>query len=919
MVIFEKTAALKKIIFSVACCLCSWLAVAQSRYWQQELDYQIDVTLNDTARTLDGFLILDYKNQSPDTLRFIWFHLWPNAYKNDRTAFSDQLLKQGRTDFYFSKQEERGYINRLDFSSGGRPLRVIDHPEHQDIIQVELVQPLAPGASVTIRTPFHVKIPKMFSRGGYWDKGFYLTQWYPKPAVYDAQGWHPMPYVDQGEFYSEFGSFQVQINVPKSYQVAAGAVLTDSTVLPEQPLKTYRYHLLQAHDFAWFADPQFVVKEDTLHLDGDRGILPLKTYFLPGLNEKNWSGAIDVIRRTIRERESLIGPYPYGVAIAVESRKPGEGGMEYPGITLIDGGMSGRALEEVISHEVGHNWFYGALASNERRYPWLDEGLNSYYDRRFMANRPPETSSRFAAKRFPPSMNQYLLRGIEELRLDQPIQTHSEQFGVLQYGLMAYEKTADWLAQLEKRLGRDRFDAAMKSYYNTWRNKHPQPQDFKASLERSTGEDLSDWWNASQRIGSLDSLPPVKRKLKLVSWFGAADIRKYHYVGVAPLVGYNQYDKFMVGALFHNLQYPGKGFQFVAAPMYATGAKALTGHANLQYHFLRKTDGRRISVGLAGASFHGADFTDSSNKRTSLRFQKFVPSITWNFKQKPGSTRYGFIQAKSFLIREQGLRFTRDTVNQQDQISFPSFNRYVNQLRVVLGDTRALYPWDAEFQVDQGKQFVRLAFTGNYHFNYASGGGLDLRVFAGKFFYTVDRTFQAQFETDIYHLNLTGPKGNEDYTYRNYFVGRSAFEGWASQQIMNRDGFFKVRTDLLSAKVGKTDNWLAAMNFSTDIPKSINPLQVLPIKIPIRLFADIGTFAEAWDRNAGTPRFLYDAGLEIPLFENTVRIFVPLIYSKVYKDYFLSTITEKRFWRNISFSIDVHRLNGRKLLAPIPF
>jgi len=918
MVIFEKTAALKKILLTVACCISSWLLVAQSRYWQQEVNYQLDVTLNDTARTLDGFLILDYKNHSPDTLRFIWFHLWSNAYKNDRTAFSDQFLKIGRTDFYFSKQEERGYINRLDFSAGGRPLRVIDHPEHQDIVQVELAQPLIPGASVTIRTPFHVKIPKLFSRGGYWDNAFYLTQWYPKPAVYDAQGWHPMPYLDQGEFYSEFGDFNVQINIPKSYQVAAGGFLTDSTVFADQRLKTYRYRLQQAHDFAWFADPLFIKKEDTLQLDGDRGVVQLKAYFLPG-SEKAWSGALEVMRKTIRDREALIGPYPYGVAIAVESRKPGEGGMEYPGITLIDGRMSGRALDEVISHEIGHNWFYGALASNERAHPWLDEGLNSYYDRRFMTNRPTERIDKFAAKRFPPTTNRYLLGGLEKLQLDQPIQTPSEQFGFLQYGLIAYEKTADWLELLEKRIGRARFDAAMQQYFRDWRYKHPQPTDFKASLEASTGQSLTDWWTASQRIGPLDSLPPIKRKIKWMSWFGAKDLRQYHYVGIAPAIGYNQYDKVMVGAVLHNLQYPGEGFQFLVAPMFATGSKALTGTANLQYHILRKSDGRRISIGLAAARFHGNDFTDSANKRTALQFQKIVPSITWHFKQTPGSSRYGFIQAKSFLIQEQGLRFTRDTINQQDVIRFPSFNRYVNQLRVVLGDTRALYPWDAEFQVDQGRQFVRLAFTGNYHFNYASGGGLDLRVFAGKFFYTVDRTFQAQFETDLYHLNLTGPKGKEDYTYRNYFVGRSAFEGWASQQIMNRDGFFKVRTDLLSAKVGKTDNWLAAMNFSTDIPSSINPLQVLPIKIPIRLFADIGTFAEAWDRNAGTPRFLYDAGLELPLFENTVRIFVPLIYSKVYKDYFLSTITEKRFWRNISFSIDVHRLNARKVMAPIPF
>ena len=143
---------------------CQFISLqAQERYWQQKVDYKMDVTLDPNENTLQAFARITYTNNSPDTLRFIWFHLWPNAYRNDRTAFSDQLLENGITDFYFSDDEQKGYINRLDFRIDEKPVSVEDHPEHIDIVKLILPQPLQPGASVVISTPFHVKLPYNFS------------------------------------------------------------------------------------------------------------------------------------------------------------------------------------------------------------------------------------------------------------------------------------------------------------------------------------------------------------------------------------------------------------------------------------------------------------------------------------------------------------------------------------------------------------------------------------------------------------------------------------------------------------------------------------------------------------------------------------------------------------------------------------
>jgi hypothetical protein len=247
-------------------------------------------------------------------------------------------------------------------------------------------------------------------------------------------------------------------------------------------------------------------------------------------------------------------------------------------------------------------------------------------------------------------------------------------------------------------------------------------------------------------------------------------------------------------------------------------------------------------------------------------------------------------------------------------------NRTLNQLQIIVDNYRALYPYSAELKLEQAKDFIRTTFTGNYFFNYAKGGGLSVRLFAGKFFYTNEKTVTKQFNTDRFHLNMTGANGYEDYTYSDYFAGRNEFKGFLSQQIMNRDGGFKVRTDLLASKVGKTDNWLAAVNFSTSIPESVNPLSILPFSVPLKLFADIGTFAEAWQSGAETDRFIFDAGLQVAIFKETINIYIPLLYSNIFRDYIQSTIDKKgRFFKKISFTIDISGFNLRKLARNLSF
>ena len=949
--IFEQILEVKRLSLLIVLCT-SFLLSNSQVYWQQKVNFKIAVSLNDKENTLDAFETMEYTNNSPDTLTYIWIHLWPNAFKNDKTAFSDQQLENSRTDFYFSNAEERGYINRLDFKVNGLSARLDDHPLYIDIGKLILPVLLLPQQTIIITTPFHEKIPYNFSRGGHIGQSYQITQWYPKPAVYDKAGWHQMPYLDQGEFYSEFGNYEVQITIPANYVVAAtgelqndnekkwlkerinnvpssntgtgknksiaiknkGVAKEDIASSPE--FKTLVFKQNNVHDFAWFADKRYVMDHDTLQLASKR-VVDVYAFYSP--SSTAWKKSVGYIKDAVRARSSWIGEYPYNVVKAWETKMGFAGGMEYPTITSISPNLNDKQLDATLEHEVGHNWFYGILATNERDHPWMDEGMNTYFDLRYNklknGNASPvniETKSSFLRNRLPDDPEDLLYQTVIKLKKDQPIETTSPRFSDINYNLIAYYKTGKWMQHLEKEIGTAKFDSSIQEYYNRWKFKHPGPADFEKVVSDISAKNVASVFYMLHTKGSIEEQP--SRSFKLASFISFRNTDKYKYTFLSPALGYNHYDKFMAGLLVHNFTLPPDNFQYIVSALYGTGSKEINALGRLQY--TRRSYGKiqKTELSISGESFSMDEFTDSVGNKTILRFRKIVPAVKITFNNKDiRSTITNSIQWKTYLLREQGLSFNYDSVHQNYKLSFPKANTYVNQLKLVTENHRELYPYTTELQAEQSTDFVRLTLNSNYFFNYNKGGGMSVRLFGGKFIYLGDKTFTKQFITDRYHFNMTGANGYEDYTYSNYFVGRNEFQGYQSQQIMIRDGGFKVRTDQLSAKVGKTDDWLAALNFRSTIPKNINPLNVLPVKIPFSLFFDVGTYAEAWQKNASSGKFIYDGGIQLTLLHEFINIYIPVIYSKVYSSYFKSTITKNLFWKNISFSIDIQKFNQLKI------
>lgn len=495
------------------------LVVAQPNYFQQEVNYKMVVKLNDVNHSLQAKSEIQYINNSAEDLSFIYFHLWPNAYRDNNSALAKQLLQQANTKLYFSKPEERGFIDSLDFKVNNEKIHWKIDSTNSDICKLYLNKPLKPNESIIITTPFYVKLPDaIFSRLGHTNQAYFITQWYPKPAVYDREGWHPMPYLDQGEFYSEFGSFDVSITLPENYLLAATGdrmeakeeeLFLNETVaktlehiknktqneayknVPESSpkYKTVKFKQAKVHDFAWFANKQFYVMRDSVELPESKRKVTTWTFFTPD-NYAIWQQAINYVNESTLFYSKLLGDYPYNQVTAIDGTIMAGGGMEYPNITVISNASTPAELDVTIAHEVGHNWFYGILGNNERRYPFMDEGLNSYYEMCYLRTKYPfqklsyyigqDSTFKFLGLNKYPYWKDKELAYIYSARQhnDQAMNLAAQDYTGNNYGSIIYSKVPVVLDYLASYMGEARFNAVMKQYYEQFKFKHPTPNDL---------------------------------------------------------------------------------------------------------------------------------------------------------------------------------------------------------------------------------------------------------------------------------------------------------------------------------------------------------------------------------------------------------------------------------------------------------
>jgi len=497
-------------------------------YWQQFVHYKMNVSLDPATKMLTGTSSILYRNNSPNTLDKIYMYLYPNAFRNNETIYGQEAQK-----FYFrilSNEENNGWIEISDFQifpqnkttnveTAVNAFKVTD-----TILEAALPEPLQPGEEVRIELAFKEKVRLFQDRAGYRGNQFDFAQWYPKMCVYDEEGWHPVPFHLQGEFYGEFGTFEVTIDVPFDYIVGATGVVTAGdpgwslvqvdtslsetawadkyaemkksivTKMKDQPRRQVTFHAENVHDFAWLTCPDFLYER------GDYDGIPIHVVFL-GYAKPRWTKVVtERGRRALEWLSNKFGRYPYPQLTITHGLLGG--GMEYPMLV-----MNASENEGLILHEVGHIYFFGIFGNNEQKEAWLDEGFTSFqtnwymetrygqwgYDREaamknatWLQRHRPQVTSNVGNRNF---AHFYMNSGYNE-----PISRYAYEYkDGLGYSVNAYTKGAIFYEMLRYVVGEETFEKICHEYFNRWALKHVNEARFKKVCEDVSGMDL-DWF-----------------------------------------------------------------------------------------------------------------------------------------------------------------------------------------------------------------------------------------------------------------------------------------------------------------------------------------------------------------------------------------------------------------------------------------
>lgn len=510
-------------LVSVSFCIASLFVIGNSSAfsWQQRVHYRMSIDLNTESRSYTGKQRLVYVNNSPDTIREAYYHLFYNAFKPgskmDRLDHSGNHLGWKRIDRLPADQQ--GDVSVSSLQQDGIPLQwTVD----ETILHVLLARPLLPGDSTVLEMEWTTFIPRVRRRGGWWSPEgveYSMSQWYPKLAEYDANGWHPDEYVER-EFYGVFGTFDVQITLPATYVVGGTGEVTNpqevgcgyqfrdrDTLLPYPASgtgrKTWKFYAENVHDFAWVADRDYVHEivrwnKIPIHLLYKRDLLTNRSFTA-------WRYAGEWTPQILDYFSKRFGQYAWPSFTVAHA---GDGGMEYPMLIMVTGYRSHNSLFRVIAHEVGHQWYYGMMANNEAQEAWMDEGLTQYLtDEADRHVNGENTENRYTGlNRIVYPWDQSRWRNIfpfYELGVvgyDEPLNTFHDHFREDGTGSLPYSKGEAVARQLQYMLGDSLFDAGMRRYREKWCFRHPTARDFERSMEEASGMRLDLFFN--QWIGS---------------------------------------------------------------------------------------------------------------------------------------------------------------------------------------------------------------------------------------------------------------------------------------------------------------------------------------------------------------------------------------------------------------------------------
>ncbi len=458
-------------------------------YWQQRVEYKININFDHENHQFLGDQNLIYYNNSEDTITKVFFHLYFNAFQpgsmmDVRSRSLPDPDRRVMDRISKLNEDEIGFHEIKKIQQNGKDLK---YHEQGTILEVELIDPLLPDESTEFYMEYFSQVPVQIRRSGRNNKegiDYSMAQWFPKIAEYDRKGWHAHPYIAR-EFYAPWGDFDVSISINKNYIVAATGILESK--VKEKNNYIWNFKVKNVHDFVWAADPDYV--HDILKVDSEN--LELHFYYLETNDDmvKNWKRLQQDASKAFKFMNKIFGKYPYTKYSIIQG---GDGGMEYPMATLITGERSYPSLLSVTIHEALHSWYQMLLGTNESYLAWMDEGFTSFAQnitQIYLFNDIYKLDLVNPLRRSYERYYNFIKSGLEE-----PLSTHSDHFSTNKaYGVGSYTKGAMFLMQLGYIIGEDILFKALKRYYNEWKFKHPDEYDFIRIMEKESGMEL-DWY-----------------------------------------------------------------------------------------------------------------------------------------------------------------------------------------------------------------------------------------------------------------------------------------------------------------------------------------------------------------------------------------------------------------------------------------
>ena len=501
------------------------MAVAQNgSNWQQHVDYTMQVDMNVENFQYTGTQKLVYTNNSTDELTRVYYHLFFNAFQPGSEM--DMRLQsipdpdgrmtdeQKNSRIAILKDNEIGYLHATSLTQDGVKVNFV---EEETILVVELAKPIPPGGKTTFDMEFKGQVPVQIRRSGRNSAegvALSMSQWYPKLAEYDFEGWHADPYIAR-EFQGVWGDFDVKLTIDKDYVLGGTGYLQNpqeighgyeapGTKVKKQKGKTLTWHFKapMVHDFMWAADPEYI--HDTLPMENG----PTLHFLYKDDKEiiENWKKLQPKTAEFMEFFSKNIGKYPYEQYSVIQG---GDGGMEYAMSTLITGKRKFGSLAGVTAHELAHSWFQHILATNESKHEWMDEGFTNFISTLAMNEVMQENKE----NPFEGTYKGYY--NLVNSGKEQPQTTHADRYDLnFAYGIAAYSKGSIFLSQLGYIIGQDKLMETIRKYYEDFKFKHPVPNDIKRTAEKVSGMEL-DWYltDWTQTTNTIDyGIKEVKEK-----------------------------------------------------------------------------------------------------------------------------------------------------------------------------------------------------------------------------------------------------------------------------------------------------------------------------------------------------------------------------------------------------------------------